>query len=250
MRVLILTVLLMSAFQGINAQSLKTVSYLDETQKLNGLVTSNAGEQLHGKQLPGVLILPAWKGVDNEARTAAMDLEKEGYIAFIADIYGEGNIPEDNAAAAKLSSSYKNDYKAYQHRISLALEQLKAQGADKVAVIGYCFGGTGALEAARAGLDVEGVVSIHGGLSKDAARPNGPISTKVLVEHPAEDKSVSKEDFDNLVNELKEGNADWQIIIYANTGHTFTNPESQEYDEVMAKRAWNHTLMFLEEVLK
>lgn len=250
MRVLILTVLLMSAFQGINAQSLKTVSYLDETQKLNGLVTSNAGEQLHGKQLPGVLILPAWKGVDNEARKAALDLEKEGYIAFIADIYGEGNIPEDNAAAAKLSSSYKNDYKAYQHRISLALEQLRAQGADKVAVIGYCFGGTGALEAARAGLDVEGVVSIHGGLSKDAARPNGPISTKVLVEHPAEDKSVSKEDFDNLVNELKEGNADWQIIIYANTGHTFTNPESQEYDEVMAKRAWNHTLMFLEEVLK
>jgi dienelactone hydrolase len=250
MRVLILTVLLMSAFQGINAQSLKTVSYLDETQKLNGLVTSNAGEQLHGKQLPGVLILPAWKGVDNEARKAALDLEKEGYIAFIADIYGEGNIPEDNAVAAKLSSSYKNDYKAYQHRISLALEQLKAQGADKVAVIGYCFGGTGALEAARAGLDVEGVVSIHGGLSKDAARPNGPISTKVLVEHPAEDKSVSKEDFDNLVNELKEGNADWQIIIYANTGHTFTNPESQEYDEVMAKRAWNHTLMFLEEVLK
>ncbi|MCK9502358.1 MAG: dienelactone hydrolase family protein [Lascolabacillus sp.] len=117
-------------------------------------------------------------------------------------------------------------------------------------MIGYCFGGTGALEVARGGLDVEGVVSIHGGLSKDISRTNGPITTKVLVEHPAEDKSVSEEDFDNLVKELKEGNADWQIIIYANTGHTFTNPESQEYDEVMAKRAWNHTLLFLEECLK
>jgi dienelactone hydrolase len=245
MRVLILTVLLMSAFQGVNSQSLKTVSYQDETQKLNGIVTSNAGQKL-----PGVLILPAWRGVDNEARQAAMDLEKEGYIAFIADIYGEGNNPEDNAAAAKLAGTYRNDYKAYQRRISLALEQLKAQGAEKVAVIGYCFGGTGALEAARGGLDVEGVVSIHGGLSKDISRTNGPITTKVLVEHPAEDKSVSEEDFDNLVKELKEGNADWQIIIYANTGHTFTNPESQEYDEVMAKRAWNHTLLFLEECLK
>jgi len=223
MRVLILTVLLMSAFQGVSSQSLKTVSYQDETQKLNGIVTSNAGQKL-----PGVLILPAWRGVDNEARQAAMDLEKEGYIAFIADIYGEGNNPEDNAAAAKLAGTYRNDYKAYQRRISLALEQLKAQG-------GYCFGGTGALEAARGGLDVEGVVSIHGGLSKDISRTNGPITTKVLVEHPAEDKSVSEEDFDNLVKELKEGNADWQIIIYANTGHTFTNPESQEYDEVMAK---------------
>lgn len=205
---------------------------------------------MKGQKLPGVLILPAWRGVDNEARQAAMDLEKEGYIAFIADIYGEGNNPEDNAAAAKLAGTYRNDYKAYQRRISLALEQLKAQGAEKVAVIGYCFGGTGALEAARGGLDVEGVVSIHGGLSKDISRTNGPITTKVLVEHPAEDKSVSEEDFDNLVKELKEGNADWQIIIYANTGHTFTNPESQEYDEVMAKRAWNHTLLFLEECLK
>lgn len=247
MKELIAIITLMGVFQISTAQTLKTVSYQDGTQKLNGLVTANAGQQL-----PGVLILPAWKGADNEARAAALDLEKEGYIAFIADIYGEGNLPEDNAAAAKLSGSYKNDYKAYQHRISLALDQLKSQGvlADKIAVIGYCFGGTGALEAARAGLEVQGVVSIHGGLSKDENRPHNPIKTKVLVEHPAEDQSVSQEDFDNLVKELKEGNADWQIIIYANTGHTFTNPESHEYDDVMAKRAWNHTLLFLAEVLK
>lgn len=228
-------------------QSLKTVSYMDGTQELNGLVTANAGQRL-----PGVLILPAWKGIDNEARTAALELEKEGYIAFIADIYGKGNIPEDNASAAKLSGSYKNDYKAYRHRIALALEQLKKQGAlaDKIAVIGYCFGGTGALEAARAGFDVQGIISIHGGLGKDKNRANVPIKTKVLVQHPAEDQSVSGEDYDALVKELREGNADWQIITYANSGHTFTNPESNEYNEVMAKRAWKHTLMFLEEVLK
>jgi len=70
------------------------------------------------------------------------------------------------------------------------------------------------------------------------------------LEHPAEDKSVSREDLDMLVKELNEGNADWQIITYARTGRTFTNPESPEYNEVMAKRAWNHTLLFLEEVLK
>ena len=162
MKGIITIITLMGIFQINTAQSLKTVSYEDGTQKLNGLVTSNAGQQL-----PGVLILPAWKGADNEARTAALDLEKEGYIAFIADIYGEGNTPDDNAAAAKLSSSYKNDYKAYQHRIALALDQLKEQGAlaNKIAVIGYCFGGTGALEAARAGFEVQGVVSIHGRLS-------------------------------------------------------------------------------------
>ncbi len=247
MKGFIIACLLMGIFQTTQSQTLKTVTYVDGTQKLNGLVTSNAG-----KQLPGVLILPAWKGADNEARTAALDLEKEGYIAFIADIYGEGYTPTTNEMAAKLASSYKNDFQTYQRRILVALEQLKAQGAkaDKIAVIGYCFGGTGALEAARAGFDVKGVVSIHGGLSKDASRPNNPIRTKVLVEHPAEDKSVSQEDLQNLIKELNDGKADWQIITYANTGHTFTNPESPEYNEVMAKRAWNHTLLFLKELLK
>lgn len=231
----------------VSAQALKEVAYKDGNQKLNGLVTSNAGQKL-----PGVLILPAWKGIDNEAKTAALNLEKEGYIAFIADIYGEGNIPEDNVSAAKASGQFKSDYEAYQARIQAALDELKKQGAlpDKIAVIGYCFGGTGALETARAGFPVQGVVSIHGGLSKAANRPNSAIKTKVLIEHPAEDKSVSQEDIENLIKELNEGNADWQFITYAHTGHTFTNPESQDYDELMAKRAWSHTLLFLEELLK
>lgn len=229
------------------AQKLETVSYMDGTQVLVGLVTTNTG-----KDLPGVLILPAWKGADNEAKNTALELEKEGYVAFIADIYGKGNTPVDNASAATLSGSYKKDFQAYQHRIYLALEQLKKQGVspDKIAVIGYCFGGTGALETARAGFDVQGVVSIHGGLGKDKSRPNIPIKTKVLVQHPAEDQSVPQQDYDSLVEELREGNADWQIIVYANSGHTFTNPEAHDYNETMSKRAWSHLLLFLEEILK
>ncbi len=245
MKKLIILSVFMGFIQSLSAQSLKEVKYADGTQELNGLVTSNSG-----KNLPGVLILPAWMGIDDEAKTAALELEKQGYIAFIADIYGEGNIPTDFASASKIAGQFKNDYALYQKRISLALEHLKKAGATRVAVIGYCFGGTGALETARAGFDVTGVVSIHGGLSKAADRPNGPIKTKVLVENPAEDKGVTKEIYDQLVQELKDGNADWQIITYANCGHTFTNPTSKEYNEVMAKRAWNHTLQFLTELLK
>lgn len=231
----------------IFSQNLKTVSYQDGAQKLNGLVTSNAG-----KKLPGVLILPAWKGIDDEAKTAAAELEKQGYIAFVADIYGEGNIPADGDSAAKTSGYYKKNYEAYQKRISLALEQLKKNGAisDKIAVIGYCFGGTGALESARGSLPVVGVVSIHGSIGKDQARKNGAISTKILVENPADDKGVTPEDYNNLVKEMNDGNADWQIITYAHSKHTFTDPKSPDYNEVMAKRAWNHTLMFLKEILK
>lgn len=244
------SITLLTLFLGLNltiAQNLKPISYKDGEQKLNGLVTSNAG-----KKLPGVLILPAWKGIDNEAKNAATELQKQGYIAFVADIYGEGNIPADNAAAAKIAGSYKQDYKAYQQRISVALEELKKQGAnpEKIAVIGYCFGGTGALETARAGFPVSGVVSIHGGLAKGNDRLNVPIKTKVLVENPAEDESVKPEDLTNLITELKTGKTDFQIITYANSKHTFTNPESPDYNEVMAKRAWNHTLTFLKEILK
>lgn len=236
-----LTLVLLS----VSAQQLKPVIYTDGNQKLNGLVTSNTG-----KKLQGVLILPAWKGIDQEAKQAALDLEKEGYIAFIADIYGEGNVPTDNAAAAKIASQYKQDYQAYQKRIGLALEQLKKAGADKIAVIGYCFGGTGALEAARAQFPVAGVISIHGGLGKDASRPNGSLPTKILIEHPAEDQSVPQEMVNDLIKEMNEGKADWQIYTYAYSKHTFTNPESKDYNPTMAKRAWQHTLMFLDEVLK
>ena len=230
---------------SVSAQQLKPVIYTDGNQKLNGLVTSNTG-----KKLQGVLILPAWKGIDQEAKQAALDLEKEGYIAFIADIYGEGNVPTDNAAAAKIASQYKQDYQAYQKRIGLALEQLKKAGADKIAVIGYCFGGTGALEAARAQFPVAGVISIHGGLGKDASRPNGSLPTKILIEHPAEDQSVPQEMVNDLIKEMNEGKADWQIYTYAYSKHTFTNLESKDYNPTMAKRAWQHTLMFLDEVLK
>lgn len=244
-RSILLTAFLISG--TVFSQNLKQVSYQDGSQKLNGLVTSNAG-----KKLPGVLILPAWKGIDDEAKAAALELEKQGYVAFIADIYGEGNIPTNMDTAAKNSGYFKKNYTAYQKRITLALEELKKNGAisDKIAIIGYCFGGTGALESARGSLPVAGVVSIHGSIGKDRDRANGPISTKILVENPADDKSVTPEDYNGLIKEMNDGNADWQIITYAHSKHTFTDPKSPDYNEVMAKRAWNHTLIFLKEILK
>src|SRR5690606_41061296 len=107
--IILLSLLLSNAAFG---QEHKEVDYKEGNQALNGMVSSNAG-----KNLPGVLILPAWKGIGKEAKDAAIALEKEGYIAFIADIYGVGNTPTDNAASSKLSSQYKNDYQAYQKRI-------------------------------------------------------------------------------------------------------------------------------------
>lgn len=230
----------------LNAQQLKLASYTDGQQKLNGMRTGNSG-----KNLAGVLILPAWKGIDQEAKDAALNLQKQGYVAFIADIYGEGNVPQNNAEAAKIAGRYKTDYKLYQHRIALALDELKKiANPKKIAVIGYCFGGTGALETARAGMPVQGVVSIHGSLTKSADRPHTALATKILVENPADDTGVKPEDIKNLMVEMKAGNADWQLITYANSKHTFTDPQSVDFNPVMAKRAWQHTLLFLKEALE
>lgn len=247
MKKLILLLLALNIIPQLFAQKLSPIAYNDGGQKLNGLFITGSG-----KKSPGVLILPAWKGIDDEARQAAVDLNKEGYTAFIADIYGEGNIPTDNASAAKASGKFKTDFKLYQKRISLALAQLVKAGADpeRIAVIGYCFGGTGALEAVRGRLPVQGVVSIHGGLGKDSSRANEPLPVKILIENPAEDASVTPQMMSALIKEMNEGKADWQIITYAYSKHTFTDPKSKDYNEIMAKRAWQHTLLFLKEVLK
>lgn len=239
----------------MNAQ-LKTIKYNDGDQVLNGLSIKAANKS---SQNPGILLLPAWLGIDNASKEIAQNLSKLGYTVFIADIYGEGNYPKNTSEAGKQAGYYKKNYEAYQKRIQLALDQLIKSGAnaDNIVAIGYCFGGTGVLEAARGHLNVKGVVSFHGGLGKDAARPSETITTKVLACHGADDPFVSKEEITAFQQEMRDTKADWQMIYYANSVHSFTNPEAGNdnskgaaYNAVAAKRSFEHLKLFLNEVLK
>lgn len=252
MKIKIALLLTIMALQA-NAQ-LKPIAYNDGTQKLNGFAAVPAKAL---KQKPGILILPAWKGISNHSKETAEKLSKLGYHAFIADIYGEGNYPTTPEEAGKQAGKYKNDYKAYQKRISLALEQLVKSGADanNIVIIGYCFGGTGALEAARGDLPVKGVVSFHGGLGKDVSRENGTIKAKVLVLHGADDPHVPQKEIEAFQKEMKDSKADWQMIYYSNAVHAFTekeagndNSKGAAYNEKADKRSWNHFMLFLEEL--
>lgn len=231
---------------SVHAQKLTDVTYSDQSATLKGKTIKTSK-----KNQPGVLILPAWMGIDDEAQQAAINLSNQGYKTFIADIYGADNLPNNPQKAREMSSFYKSNPDLYQKRIQLAINELIKQGAnpDKIAVIGYCFGGTGALESARGLQPVQGVVSIHGNLGK-GTRENGLINTKVLVLNGADDASVSQQDITNFENEMKQAKVDWQFINYANSKHTFTNPKSADYNKIMADRAWKHTLLFLDEVLK
>lgn len=249
-----ITLILSFVVSAVFAQ-LKPVAYTDGAQKLNGLVITPAKGNM---KKAGVLILPAWKGIDKHAKDAAQDLSKLGYYALVADIYGEGNYPADNKSAGEKSGYYKTNFKEYQRRIDLALQQLIKVGADpsRIVVIGYCFGGTGAIEVARAGFMVRGVVSFHGGLGKDAARATDPIKTKVLVLHGADDPSVPPAQVAAFQQEMRTAKADWQMIYYANSVHAFTDPDAGNdnskgaaYNELAARRSWEHMKLFFNEIL-
>lgn len=251
-----LILLSLSFYSIVSFGQLKPVAYNDDNQKLNGF--SIASKKV-SQNKPGILILPAWKGIDNHAKDSAEKLAKMGYTAFIADIYGEGNYPKNTEEAGKQAGFYKKNVDKYQKRISLALEQLIKSGAnpDNIVVIGYCFGGTGVLEAARSGMNVKGVVSFHGGLGKDATTSNKAITTKVLVLHGADDPYVSKQEVDGFQQEMKDTKADWQMIFYANAVHAFTdkdagndNSKGAAYNEKAEKHSWQHMKLFLNEVLK
>jgi dienelactone hydrolase len=241
---------------SVSFAQLKAVKYSDESQVLNGFEISATKKS---NQKPGILILPAWMGIDQHAKNTAESLANLGYYAFIADIYGEGNYPKDYAEAGKNAGYYKQNTAIYQKRIALALEQLIKSGAnpDNIVVIGFCFGGTGALEAARAHLNVKGVVSFHGGLGKDASRTTEPIAAKVLACHGADDPYVSKEEVAAFQQEMRDAKADWEMIYYANAVHSFTDPaagndnsKGAAYNEKAAKRSFEHMKVFLNEVLK
>lgn len=239
----------------MNAQ-LKPVKYTEGSQQLNGLFIKSAKKSANN---PGILLLPAWLGIDNASKGIAEELSKLGYNVFIADIYGEGNYPKNTGDAAKQAGFYKTNFEAYKKRIDAALKELVKSGAnaDNIVAIGYCFGGTGVLEAARGHLKLKGVASFHGGLGKDASRKTETIDAKVLICHGADDPFVSKEEIASCQQEMRDSKADWQMIYYANSVHSFTNPEAGNdnskgaaYNPVAAKRSFEHLQLFLNEVLK
>lgn len=243
-KIFLLTTLICTQFNSM-AQEFNKIRYTE------GKETHLAEAIKVNENAPGVLILPAWMGIDEEARDAAKDLAHQGYNVLIADVYGVETTPKTADDAKKMSSYYKAHPEAYRIKIDKALNELVKLGThkDKIAVIGYCFGGTGTLEAARANMPFKGVVSIHGGLKKVDTQYQ-IIQPKVLVIHPSEDASVPSEDVALFMDEMRKGAADWQFFYYGNSKHTFTNPKSQDYNSLMTKRAWNHVKLFLNEVLE
>ena len=209
---------------------------------------------------PGVLVVHDWLGVDDWAKEQARGLAEMGYVAFAADMYGKGVRPANQKEAAAEAGKVKGDRKLMRARVNGALETLRKQeqvDPEKLAAIGFCFGGTTVLELARSGADVDAVVSFHGGLDTPSPAEAKGVKAYVLVLHGADDPHVPAKQVEGFVEEMKAAEARWQLNMYGNAVHSFTRPDAGNdpskgaaYNEAVAKRAWGAMKLLFEEVLK
>jgi dienelactone hydrolase len=180
---------------------------------------------LQGRR-PGVLVVHQWKGLGEHEKRRAEMLAWIGYNVFAVDIYGKGvrlGTPKEAGAEA---GKYKNDRARLRARVRAGLDvltRLEQTDPKRVAAIGYCFGGTAALELARSGADLAGVVSFHGGLSSPTPGDAKQIKAKVPVLHGADDPHVPPAAFEAFEDEMRRGGVDWQLIAYGGAVHSFTD---------------------------
>jgi dienelactone hydrolase len=208
---------------------------------------------------PGVLVVHQWKGLsDYEKKRAAM-LTELGYAAFCVDIYGKGIRPKATQEASAEARKYKGNRALLRERVNAGLAALRKQSvadSKRIAAIGYCFGGTTAIELARSGADVAGVVSFHGALDSPQPEAGKNIKCKVLALHGADDPFVPAKDLEAFEGEMRSAGVDWQLVKYGGAVHSFTDWNADgslpgaKYQEKADKRSWEAMKDFFNEVLK
>lgn len=208
---------------SVNAEVVTTiVNYTHNGTELQGYL---AYEETYETPRPGVLVVHQWKGLGDYERRRARQLADIGYVAFAADIYGADTRPSTNHEAALASKTFRENRHLYRKRLRAALNQLqnrKRVNTNNLAAIGYCFGGTGVLELARSGADVDGVVSFHGGLSNPNPEDAQNIKAAIQVHHGAHDPHVSQDAVLDFWNEMKDTDIEWDLNVYSNAYHSFT----------------------------
>jgi dienelactone hydrolase len=224
---------------------MKSLEYTNGKTKFIGYL---AREEGGAGRRPGIVVFPEAFGLGDHAKKRADRLAKLGYVALAADINGEGAMYNDLAQLGPVIQSLYDDRSEWRSRARAALDALRAQpdvDGSRVAAIGYCFGGTTALELARSGAPLAAIATFHAGLIAGLPEDAGRIRAKVLVCHGADDPLVKKDVMDAVMTELRRDKADWQVIFYGNAVHSFTNPEADarqvpalKYDKQADERSW------------
>lgn len=208
----------------------------------------------------GIIVAPEWWGVeDTHPTTVAKDLAKAGFAAVVLDVYGEGKLTTDAAQANEWMSAVLNNPSELMDRCRRIYEDFIAlnevDGA-RIGAVGYCFGGKLALDMARKGIPLKAVATFHG--NPTPIQPaDASFGAKVLVAHGGADSMIPMSAIDGLKTELDHANVDYQIDVYDDAKHGFTNRLADKraanngidlgYNEHAAKASWNKMLSFMNE---
>ena len=208
---------------------------------------------------PGVLVIHEWWGLNDYAKEQAHRIAEMGYIAFACDMYGADIVTDSSDTASKLSKPFREDRELMRERAAVGLWNLKNFSlCDKTRLlaVGYSFGGTCALELARSGADLKGVVSFYGGLNTPNPQDAKNIKANLLICHGADDEFVDEAEIAGFIQEMRGAGVDWQMIHYGGAVHAFTNPTAGDdpsagvaYDEKGDKRSWEAMKTFFREAL-
>ena len=208
---------------------------------------------------PGILVFPEAFGLSQHAKNHAERLAGLGYIALACDLHGEGKLFADLKSVSGILEGLRSEPVHIRARAKAGLDALIARrevDSSKIAAIGYCFGGTMALELARSGEPIAGVVGFHSSLATVAPQDARNFKGKVLVCIGADDPVIPLQQRIDFEKEMREGGVDWQMDLYGGVRHSFTNPDADaagrteisRYDAKAAGRSWATMRAFLEEI--
>jgi dienelactone hydrolase len=234
------------------------VEYTGGGVTMKGYLTYD--DAIKGKR-PGVLVVHEWWGHNEHARNSAHKLAELGYTALAVDMYGDGKTADHPKDAGAFAGEVKKNMDAATERFAAAkklLAEHKTTDNTRIAAIGYCFGGGIVLEMARQGMDLDAVVSFHGGLGTQSPAQPGKVKAKVLVCNGAADVFVKPEEIAAFKEEMKNAKVDFEFKSYPDAKHAFTNPAATEngkkfelplaYNEAADKQSWSDMKTFLQQV--
>ncbi|HUQ72853.1 MAG TPA: dienelactone hydrolase family protein [Planctomycetaceae bacterium] len=248
---------LIAANSAHAAVQTKTIKYKDgDTECIGFLAWDDAVE---GKR-PGVLVVHEWWGLNDYARNRAKDLAKLGYVAFAADMYGEGKTVEHPQDAGAMAAKVRMNVEAWRKRAQAGLAVLTSQpqcDATKLAAIGYCFGGSTALQLAYTGADLDAVATFHAALPTPSETEAKAVKARVLVCHGAEDKFIPEEAIKAFKGSLDKASAKYEFVAYPGAVHSFTVPDAgkhnnpgMQYQAAADKDSWDRMTKLFAETLK
>ncbi|MEX5444177.1 dienelactone hydrolase family protein [Acinetobacter schindleri] len=201
--------------------------------------TAQDGSQLIGyfaapesdTPVPGVIVAPEWWGRNDYTEQRARELAEHGYAALAIDMYGDKKVTTASNQAYEWMMQTFEDPDTIVNRATAALNTLAAQDevdADKLAAIGFCYGGKVALDLARSNAPLQAVATFHANLSPKAPAQKGQVQAEILVLHGEQDSMVSLDDVESFRKEMQAANVKHDVIIFKNAKHGFSNPLADE----------------------